>query len=167
MPALETLRLLFFFFYINKGPRTKQSWYLLILILTPGPTTQGDVWYQSAWMKQLFDIWTLAEEEEQTKWIQEGLQEDEVHWSSIASWGYLVSGWLRVTEAQVSDEPASLCPPASSETRCRDKDVFRVKNSAYVALCWSATGRTSWLVMESTIHLVEKAGLLNYTAVCI
>lgn len=47
-------------------------------------------------------------------------QEDEVHRSSNASREYLVSGWLRVTEAQVSDGAASLRPLAGSETRRKD-----------------------------------------------
>lgn len=40
-----------------------------------------------------------------------------MHRSSSASAKYLVSGWLRVTEAQVSDGAASLNPRAASEAR--------------------------------------------------
>lgn len=41
---------------------------------------------------------------------------NEVHRSSGAPRVYLVSGWLRVTGARVSDGAASLCPPTHTHT---------------------------------------------------
>lgn len=41
-----------------------------------------------------------------------------MHRSSNASREYLVSGWLRVTEAQVSDGAALLRPLAGLDVRC-------------------------------------------------
>ena len=64
-------------------------------------------------MKDLltFDLW----QKRRTKGIKGGREEDEVHRSSNASQEYLVSGWLRVTGAQVSDGVASLRPRAQRQ----------------------------------------------------
>lgn len=52
------------------------------------------------------------------KWNKESWQKNEVHRSSGASRVYLVSGWVRVTGAQVSDGAASLCPHTHVDKAC-------------------------------------------------
>lgn len=54
---------------------------------------------------------------------------NEAHRSSSAPPVYLVSGWLRVTGAQVSDGAASLRPPPPTHTQIRH--VSFVRNSAF------------------------------------
>lgn len=99
-------------------------------------------------MKDLltFDLW----QKRRTKGIKGRREEDEVHRSSNASQEYLVSGWLRVTEAQVSDGAASLRPRAqrqNAETFLFFEKLMREILLAYDSYCYietfSDTDRTS------------------------
>lgn len=61
----------------------------------------------------------LCQKEEQIKGNKESWQKNEEHRSSSPSPVDLVSGWLRITGAQVSVGAASLCPPPPTHTQIK------------------------------------------------